>query len=170
LLWVGQHLPVYLAEIHAEGEYQYLPDIARLEWLCQECLLAADHGPLDFDKLAGAVQAHDSVLFITHPALRFFESRFPALRIWESNVSPEEREPEVIDLDSGSDRLLLLRHRMKLEFHRLNPTEGLFLRKLLDENRFAAIVEECAHSDQSFDAAATLRRFVGIGAIVDCRW
>lgn len=171
LLWVGRHLPAYLTELHAEGDYPYLPDVARLEWLCQESLLAADHEPLDLGKLAGVTaENQDSLVFLPHPSVRLIDSRFPVLRIWESNVSEASGEPEVLDLASGSDCLLLLRHRLRLKFHRLNPGEYQFLMGMINGSSFAASVAQGRESDPCFDATATLQRFVGIGAIVDCRW
>jgi hypothetical protein len=170
LLWVGQQFPAYLKELHGEGEYQYLPEVARLEWLCQESLLAADHAPLNLSKLAGAAaEDYDSLVFLPHPTLRFFDSRFPVLRIWESNVSNLDGEPESIELTSGADCLFLLRPQLTLTFHRLNAGERRFSMGLLGAAPFAAIVEECMACDLRFDATATLQRFVGMGAIADCR-
>jgi hypothetical protein len=170
LLWVGRNLPAYLAALHPDGEFQYLPDVARFEWLVQEALLAASHQPLARAKLAAAAEHHDTLVFVPHPTVRFFESRFPVLRVWDSNVSHEDSERAHIDLASGADRVLLLRPRLTLECHRLDSGECRLLRGLLAGERFAASIEESTQSDACFDATAALQRFVAMGAIVDCRW
>ena len=170
LLWVGRHFEAYLGELHATGEYQYLPEVARLEWLCQESMLAAQHEPLDLAKLARTAEENpDALILVLHPTARYFESRFPALRIWESNVSSLDGEPDVIDLAAGGDSLLLLRRQRTLQFHRLDTAERRFVKGLLDSTPFSALVEECAGCDPGFDATTALQRWTSNGAIVDCR-
>jgi Putative DNA-binding domain len=161
---LGQAFAQYLWEVHGDGEYRYLGDVARLEWLLQETLLAADHGPLDLAKLRRvAPAAYDDLRFTLHPSARLFESRFPCLAIWEANVACDT-EPELIDLGAGPDRVLLIRGGGQLSFHRLSHAEQGFLHSVQAGERFAVAVESGAHA---FDAAAALQRFVVAGVIVD---
>jgi hypothetical protein len=169
LVHAGRCFADHLDELHAESKYRYFADVARLEWLIQDALLAAEHAPLDLEKMAGvAASAYDTLRFELHPSLRLFESRYPALRIWEVNVGSDE-EPESVNLDAGGERLAIMRHRLQLRFHRLSAGEH----RLLDEIRrgatFMEAVDAAARSDAEFDAAAALQRFVSIEAIVDCR-
>src|SRR5665213_3428590 len=77
----------YLAQRHRDGEYRYLGEVARLEWLCQETLLAAEHAPLDVARLARVpATAYDDLRFRLHPSVRLFASEFPCLRIWQVNT------------------------------------------------------------------------------------
>jgi hypothetical protein len=166
----------YLSQLHREDEYRYLGDVARLEWLVQESLLAAAHAPLDLAKLGLVAPAdYDDVRFHLHPAARLFASPFPCLAIWEANAGGDA-PPPLIDLGAGADRLLLLRQRGELKFHRLSRGEQGFLQSLQAGDRFAAAVEngvggeiDAAHGAPAggFDAAAALQRFVIGGVIVD---
>ncbi len=45
LVHVGRGFAEHLAALHGDDGYRYLGDVARLEWLCQETLLAAEHAP-----------------------------------------------------------------------------------------------------------------------------
>ena len=162
---VGELFPAYLAEVHSDDEYRYLGDVARLEFLIQEVLLAPDHAPLDLASLATVATAPDDLLFMLHPALRPFESPFPVQRIWQSNVG-SDAEPEILDLALGGDRLVVLRRRLQLQFHPLSRGEWCFLSSLGRGARFAAAVESADASDDEFDAARALQRLVGFGAIV----
>jgi hypothetical protein len=173
----GAQFAQYLAELHGADEFSYLSEVARLEWLIQETLLAADHGPLDLAKL-GAVAAgdYDDLRFYLHPSARLFASEFPCVSVWEANVG-SEAEPELIDLGTGPDRALLVRNSGQLKCHRLNHGEFGFLQSVHAGERFAAAVEngvdrgelDAARGDGAFDAAAAMRRFVLAGAIVDFR-
>jgi hypothetical protein len=163
---VAEPFPVYLALLHREDEYAYLGDVARLELMIHDVLLAPEHAPLDLVRLGSVPpEAYDSLRFTLHPALRLFESPYPVRRIWESNVG-SEAEPDPIDLASGGDRLAVLRQRLQLQFHPLSRGEWCWLDALARGEPFAASVETAAAADGRFDATAALRRFVALGAIV----
>ncbi len=166
LQFAGAGLAQYLAQTHGAGEYFYLGEVARLEWLLQETLLAADHSPLDLAKLHHVPTAdYDNLVFRLHPTARLFASEFPCLAIWEANVG--DAEPPVIDLGSGPDRVLTLRDAGQLVFHRLSPGELGFLESLQAEKTFATAVTRGANAGSEFDATTALQRFVLAGAIVD---
>jgi hypothetical protein len=174
----GTRFAQYLSQLHGDDEYRYLGDVARLEWLVQETLLAPAHDPLDLAKVGRvAPTAYDELLFQLHPAARLFASEFPCLAIWEANTGGAA-EPPLIDLGAGPDRLLLLRHGGELKFHRLSRGELAFLQSLHAGERFAAAVKNGARGGEidaahgplvpaGFDAAAALQRFVIAGVIVD---
>jgi hypothetical protein len=170
----GMRFPQYLSELHGDDEFRYLGEVARLEWLIQETLLAADHGPLDLARLSQVAAGHyDDLQFLPHPSVRLFASEFPCLRIWEANVE-SDAEPELIDLDADPDRVLLVRRRGQLNRHRLSHGEQAFLQSVLAGESFAAAVERGARRGEldaaaGYDAAAALQRFVLAGAIVDFR-
>jgi hypothetical protein len=163
----GRLFPRFLAQLHAQDEYCYLADVARLEQLCEESLLAADQSALDLAKLARIKPvAYDEICFRLHPAARVFDSPYPCLRIRAANLEAAS-EPEIIDLKSAPDRLLLMRREQRLEFHRLAPGEHAFLRALHSGARFAAAIEAGNAAHDEFDAGAALQRFVAARAIVD---
>jgi hypothetical protein len=173
----GMRFAQYLAELHGSDEYRYLGEVARLEWLIQETLLAADHGPLGLAKLRKVAPAdYDDLRFHLHPSARLFASEFPCWIIWEANVG-SEAEPESIDLGAGPDRVLLVRNNGQLTCHRLSRGEQGFLQSVQAGERFAAAVAsgadrgelDAARGEGAFDAAAALQRCVLAGAIVDFR-
>jgi hypothetical protein len=183
----GAGFPQYLLELHGNDQYRYLGEVAWLEWLIQETLLAADHGPLDLTQLSAVAPAdYDNLRFHLHPSMRLFASQYPCLAIWEANVGSEV-EPEPIDLASASDRLLMVRDQGQLKFHRLSRGEQSFVQSVQAGECFSAAVEsgtgrserDTSHAERDlghrelddahgeFFAAAALRRFVLAGVIVD---
>jgi hypothetical protein len=167
LLHAGRDFPGFVATLHDADEYRYLADVARLEWLCQEALLAAPHAPLDLDRLRLiAPTAYDALRFELHPAVRLYASAYPALRIWEANVA-SDAEPELIDLTAGADCLAVTRLGLELKFYRLGSGEYAFLGALQCGTVFSTALEAGSGCDADFDAAAALRRFVAAEVIVD---
>lgn len=78
----------------------YLPDVAQLEWLCHQVLLAADCPP------PGAR---------LHPAVALFASDWPVHRIWQVN-QPGWTGDTTVDLGLGGVKLAVKRagHRIEL--------------------------------------------------------
>lgn len=172
----GAAFPAFLGELHAGGGHPYLGDVARLEWLCQEALMAADAARPDAAQFLGRLGAVapsrlERLKFRLHPSARAFESRYPASDIWRANLG--DAEPELIDFAQGGERLLLLRAGGKLDMHRLTAGEHGFLQALQAAAEFGAALETGAAAVETeacgagFDAAAALQRFVAAEAIVD---
>src|SRR6202166_4453856 len=137
----GARFAQYLSELHGDDEFRYLSEVARLEWLGEEALLAAAQGPLDLAKLElVAADDYDALRFHLHPSARLFASQYPCLGIWEANVG-SDAEPEMMDLDAGPDRVLLVRTGGQLKCHRLSHGELGFLESVQAGERFVAAVE-----------------------------
>ncbi len=162
----GAGFPDFMAALHADGPYGYLGDVARLEWLYEDCLIAADHGPLDLARLAAVpATAYEGLHFVLHPAVRLFESDYPALAIWQANRDATA-EPGFIDLQRGGERVLLTRTGGRIEFTALAAGDAAFFRELFAGANLQGALAAAA-TDPGCDAAAVLRRGVERCIIVD---
>ncbi len=160
----GREFPAYWSALHGADAHRYLGHVARFEWACQECLLAAEHPPLDLAALARVPSAaYDALRFELHPSLRRFASPYPVHAIWQANLDPAV-PPPTVDLDRGGDRLALVRRRMQLEFHALGAGEWAFL-EALERRAPLADALEAGDDDAHFEPAAALPRFVTAGII-----
>lgn len=77
------------------GDLTYLPDVARVERLHVECLMAADAEPLGDVRIREMLRAGETRLRL-HPATRFEWLATPAMTIWLAHQRPiaAEIEPE----------------------------------------------------------------------------
>lgn len=165
---LGALLPQFLARRYADTEYRYFTDIARLEWAYQEVLVAADHEPLDLERLRHVAPAdYPQLLFRLHPAARLVASVFPVLTIWSAN-QPHGDCGRVIDLDGGAERVLVLRTARDVELRRLDAPEFEFLSALASGATLAAAADAATNAG-AFDLAAALPRYVSAAALVDCK-
>jgi len=167
LFYVGLSLPDYLERQYAGGKYDYFADVARLEWLCQEALWAADAAPLDISRLAEFSPARpQSLRLVLHPSVRLMQSAYPVLRIWQEN-QPDSAADKAIDLHGGGERILLRRSDAGLELHRLSAGEFTLLNALFggDSLERALEVALCVEPDLPF--AQRLPYWTGRGVLSD---
>ena len=164
----GEQLAAYLERRFAATQYAYLQDVARLEWACQEVLVAAEHAPLGLTRLAGIEpEAYGDLRFTLHPATRLVESAYPILRIWRAN-QPGGDADQMIDLGQGGERVLLRRATDGVELSALPAADFTFLSALAAGEPLARAAENAVGvATTEFDLGRALRHFVGAGVIVD---
>ncbi len=163
----GGAFAAFLAERHRGGRYRYLGEVARLEWLYQEALSAADHAPLDLGRLAAVAPVdYERLRFHLHPAARLLRSEYPLLEIWQANRDLD-REPDMIDLGKGGERLLLTRTQRQLVVHRLEAGEYAFLQAVERREPLADATAAAVTAAAAFDAGAALHKFVRNETIID---
>ena len=88
----GEAFPDWLRQQDWVTDLSYLPDVATVERLHVECLMAADADPLIVDD---ASELSDRRLAL-HPAVRFTWLQTPAMSIWlaHQQIVPSEIAPE----------------------------------------------------------------------------
>lgn len=158
LLDYGGHLADLIEATAALAGLPYLADVARLEWLRHEVFHAADSDPDRMPSLAGFAALDEATLSRLRlrwvPATRLYQSRFPILRIWDSN---QQTQPTPVSLDEGGVKCLLLRAGLKLTWLPLSNGEFVFC-EALTEHTVCAAAELALGADPHFNLALTLAR------------
>jgi len=161
---VGAPFPDFLGEQFNRTEFLYLADVARLEWACQECLIAENSEPLDPQTLRGIpAEAYGELRLILRPAARLLYSVFPVMRIWEVN-QPDAAADEIVDLRSGPDYLVVARGSC-LDLRRVPLGDFRLLTKFAEGHNLDSAVEAVLATDSQFDLGAALRRCIAIGVL-----
>jgi hypothetical protein len=161
---VGTAFPIFLGEQFAETEYLYLADVARLEWACQECLVAEDSEPLDPHTLRDIpAHAYGELRFRLRPGCRLLHSVFPVMRIWEVN-QPDAALGEIVDLRTGPD-YLVVRRGSRLDLCRVTAGDFHLLAKFAEGHNLDDAIEALLATDPQFDLGAALRRCIGLGVL-----
>ncbi|WP_345797896.1 DNA-binding domain-containing protein [Castellaniella sp. MT123] len=87
---LGEHFADFLETIPAGRTLSYLADVARLEWLRQETILAADAKALTFDDFMICLDGAGGSLRIgLHNCVRLLGSPHRVLTIWRFALAPE---------------------------------------------------------------------------------
>ena len=162
----GARLPQYVERRYVGTEYEYFGDVARLEWACQEVLVAGDHDPLDVSRLAQVPRSdYPRLRFELHPAVRLVSSPYPVFTIWEAHQ--QEADPEPIDLRSGNEQALVRRRSEGGVIYRLSPAEFTALVALQTARPLGRAVDDALAVDAGFDLAGALHRWTTIEVLVN---
>ena len=142
----GEQFPAFLHDFPPVRALAYLPDVARLEWLCRRALLAADRLPVRLACLA------------LLPSVQLFASDWPVHRIWQVNQPGWMGDPSV-DLRLGGIKLAVKRAGHRIELLPLTPGEWEFLCFLAGGLSFDEASAHAWRADSDFDAAFSMRKF-----------
>jgi hypothetical protein len=154
LHWIGEAFPAWLARRLEGTGYEWLADLARLEWACDESATAAFAEPVGVESL-GRFDA-DSVpglALVLQPSLRFVASAFPIWSVWQSNQ--DEGAPRPVDLDAGAEHCVVACVADRVAVYRLDPADHRLLQHLGD-----GLSLESATAAAAADAE-TLARILG---------
>jgi hypothetical protein len=163
---LGRRLPEFLEGFGSVEGLPYLPDVARLEWACQEALHAVALSPVDAAALAALdVGAYARIGLRFNPACRLLRSRFPIVRIWEANQPGEAQDR--IDLSLGEARGLVSRPEWHVEVRQLGRGEFVLLSALAKGRSVAESAERGLRSDPDLDVAVALAAFLSRGVFVE---
>jgi hypothetical protein len=166
---IGAPFAAFLKQRFGGGAYDYLPDVAELEWALQECAIAPEASALDLNALQSVEPAHYADLhFEFHPACRLVSSRYPTLDIWRANQSGCAAG-EIIDLAGGATRVLAQRSAQVVAFHLLSAPEFVFLENISQDSSLGAALEAAQRIDAAFDPGSVLRRCVALNAVTAAR-
>lgn len=163
----GEEFADFLAHFPEAQTLAYLPDTARLEWAYHQVFHAAEHAPLQLEKLAGIPpEAYGQLRFELHPASALLASAYPVQRIWETN-QPDYRGDETVDLALGGVKLLLLRRGFKVEMRPLSAGEFALLAGFATGRTVTEAFGTALEVEPGFELDAFLARHLADGTIID---
>ncbi len=141
LHWVGEAFPAWLGARVAGGDYEWLADLARLEWACEEALLCAGAVPLDTAVLAdvGAEQLPDASLTL-QPGLRLVDSTFPVWSVWQANQPDAPGNP--VDPALGAQHVVVACNDAGLVLHSVPADQFAFVSALAGGATLAGAIED----------------------------
>jgi len=159
----GAAFPEFLDAIYRDGRFDYLMDVARLEWACEEAAVAADATRLDLTALSQVPESALPELRLSlHPSCRLIASIYPILTIWRANL--DERD-EDIPLDR-SERVLVARSS-DVELHPLSREFARFIGALLEGSTLAHACQLAELDVAGFDPAPVLTWLARQGLLVE---
>ncbi len=164
---VGGDFPAFLADQLSGGEYEYLSDVALLEWSYQQCLCESAVLPENLDRLALHLQEDLSQLrFQVAAPTRAIESIYPIFEIWNQNRSDSEHSG-AIDLRRGASRVLVIRRIEYVEVREVSAPVFALLRAFAAGSTALEAVAALTETHGDVDFSNALTRLFSLGVLVE---
>lgn len=129
LHWIGEQFPAWLAGHLADSEYRWLADLARLEWACEEVLVAADLPAVTIGELARIEpEALAAMRLRLQPALRCVSSPYPVWSVWRANQP--DHPGDAVAADRGAEHVVVTRADDRAVLHLRPEAEVCFVAAL----------------------------------------
>lgn len=159
----GQHFAESLRLRYENTTFDYLTDVARLEWAYQEVMMAADAEVLRPRELSKVQSAEFERLRLhPHPSVRLVASRYPVLSIWQSNRGDEDG-PAVVNINGGGESVLLYRTPDSVDLQLMHPAELAMLQACTAGRSLSEAFEQASHIDPKLDLQHALARAFTFG-------
>lgn len=119
LQWLGEAFPAFLDAQLRDGDYAWLADLARLEWLVEMAAIREVCAPLAVDALAGySPEALEHLRLALQPSLRLLGSRWPVFSVWEAN---QASNAPPVDQSVGAEQGLVFQRNDGVVVRRVEP-------------------------------------------------
>ncbi len=159
----GQHFPKSLHRRYENSTFDYLTDVARLEWAYQEVMMAADAKVLLPQELAEVPSTQFERLRLhPHPSVRLVASRYPVLGIWQSNRA-DEGGPCGVNVNGGGESVLLYRTPDSIDLQLINPAEFTMLHVCSAGRSLSEAFEQATQIDPNLNLQHALARAFTLG-------
>jgi len=140
---VGRHFAAFLRLHLAEGPYEWLADLAALEWAVAEAGVAADSDVSTAAALAGLpAEAVAGTRFRFVPSLRCLSAGMPVLAVWRANQPGADRA--AVDLGTGAQFVLVHRAADDVQLRDAQADEFSFVVAMANGATLQAALETSA--------------------------
>ena len=140
----GADFAGFLAAQAETAAWPWLGEVARLEWLRQQAVLAADEAPADADALLAALSGAQGALRL-RPCVRVLRSEWAVLDLWRHALLPDVAAPD----PATPQAVLLWREQAQVAMRPITPAQAAFAQALC---RHAPLADALADA-QAVDAA-----------------
>lgn len=129
LHWIGEEFPAWLADRMAGTAFEWLVDLARLEWACEVSVATAWRDPVGLDALGRFdAEVQPQLVLELQPSLQLVTSPFPIWSVWQANQREEAAAP--VDLAAGAEYCAVACSGDRVAVYRLDPADHRLLQHL----------------------------------------
>lgn len=152
---VGRHFAGFLGVHLSDGPYEWLAELAALEWAIAESGVAADSTVAEAAELAGLCpESVAGVRLRLVPSLQRISARAPVLSVWRSNQPGADQA--TVDLSTGPEFILVHRTADGVQLHGQQAAEFAFVEAIAGGATLEAAVDEAGLPLESLSAVLYL--------------
>lgn len=161
----GEHFADFLAAYPHASSLEYLPDVARLEWLVQTVFYAPDSNAADFSIFARIPpERYCELCFTLAPGFARVDSVWPLPEIWRVN-QPDFEGDMSIDFSHGA-HVLVLRRNGLVQVEALSPGGAALFDTLAAGLKLETATAKATETDPDFDLPAALQQLMQDGLLI----
>lgn len=140
LHWIGERFAPWLRTRLAGTGYEWLGDLAELEWACEESLVAEQLPAIEKAALAAiAPEKLADVRLVLQPGTRLVRSSFPVWSVWRANQPDAQGDP--VDASIGPQQVVVNCGEDGLVLHSVPADQFAFVNALASGATLAAALE-----------------------------
>ncbi len=129
LHWIGEAFPAWLVDRMAGTGYEWLADLARLEWACETSVATAQRDPVGLESLGRFdPDTLPHLVLVWQPSLHLVTSPFPIWSVWQANQHADAAAP--IDLAVGAEHCAVACIADQVAVYRLEPADYRLMQNL----------------------------------------
>lgn len=143
LHWIGAGFPAWLESRLQGTGYEWLVDLARLEWACEESFVVADAEPIllaELGKVPPELLAATTLQL--QPSVRLVTSTHPIWSVWQENQPDAAGRP--VDLTAGAEHVVVSCTPAGLVLHSVPAAEHRFIAELANGSSLGDSLESAA--------------------------
>jgi hypothetical protein len=159
----GATFPAFLEQFPPAADFQYLPDVAQLEWLIHAVRRAATPESLAIAALATWPGDPTDLGLAISPGAGYLYACYGVDRIWAAHQYLDD--PDKLSLEDG-DIHLQVTHFGHLEICRLAPSSWTFRRELQGGATLGAAVARALARSSRFDPTVEIATLFSDGLVV----
>lgn len=160
LIAYGEDFPHFVRGLGSEAMFEYLADIAELEWLRGHAYHAADTSPVSREAFAAlAPEGLDRIRIQLHPSVSLLKSRFPVATVWESKLEGADGDGAMIR-QWCPEYLLVARPFLDVQVWRLSAGGYAFVQALGQLASLAGAAAAGLAAEPDFDLAAAFAMLI----------
>lgn len=161
----GEGFPAFIAGHAAAGDLPYLPDVARLDWVCLRAYHAADAAPVGIDALAAVpAAALDGLRLSLHPSLALVASDWPVAAIWQAHRT-NDPAAALANLPAGGEVALVLRPHLDVIVRAVAGAAGELIAAVAAGQTLGGALAALADAGEA-EASRGLAALFDMGAVV----
>ncbi len=165
LMFYGDALPAFIADLPQLAHLGYLPDVARLELALRRSYHAADADPIDpaqLGRLTPDALMHTTVTFA--PSARLLRSDWPVFDIWRFNTQDDAQKPV-----PGAQDVLVTRAAFDPVPSLLAPGGAEWIAALMRGRTIEQAMQAAQAIDPDFDPTGTLTLLLSENALTSLK-
>lgn len=160
LIAYGEDFPHFVRSLGSEAMYEYLADVAELEWMRGRAYHAAEAVPVDREAFAALdPERLDGVRIHLHPSFSLLKSRFPVVTVWECGQEGSDDDSAMIR-QWGPESALVARPFFDVQVWRLSAGGYAFVGALGQLASLSVAAAAGMAAEPGFDLAAAFAMLI----------